>query len=215
MLSVIICDLCHACELFSTPARSATVTLSGRTVKSRWYKRKRSRLRWNGIYDTPYTLLGMRSVEQILSPKQNMPCGSYYTISFSSTVCWWWHSAIGVWQQDILQGSKAFVLGRVYLFAMFRGQGRTVKERSDHILADLQIQYATRTNKVPSVHPRSFCVHTLSQSRTNKSSVNWRWDFKMIYCYAYNVFDFFFQKSPRGGTPGKPSVFRQTTLHRW
>ncbi len=44
----------------------------------------------------------------LIPPKQNMPCGSYYTISFSSTVCWWWLSAIGVWQQDILQGSKSF-----------------------------------------------------------------------------------------------------------
>ncbi len=174
-----ICDLWHACELFSTPARSATVTPSGRTVKSRWYKRKRSRLRWNGISDTPYTCLGMQSVEQILSPpKQNMPCGSYYTISFFSTVCWWWRSAIGVWQQDILQGSRAFVLGRLYLFAVFRGQGGTVKERSDHILADLQIQYTKRTRKVPSVHPISFYLfHTLSQSRTNKI-VCWIWDFK-------------------------------------
>lgn len=47
------------------------------------------------------------------------------------------------------------------------------------------------------------------------SSVCSRWNFKMIYCRFSEVYFGHPQKSPRGGTPGKPSVFWQATLHRW
>lgn len=63
-----VTDLWHACEFYSTPARSATVTPSGRTVKSRWSKKKRNRPRWSGTSCTLHTRI--QSVKQIVSPQQ-------------------------------------------------------------------------------------------------------------------------------------------------